>query len=775
MATTKNGTYYPSNYDEVADVPMDMKKMAESIDKQLDSKVDKVEGKGLSTNDFTNEAKDKLDGLSNYDDSEIKQDIADIQGEQTTQDEEISSIKEVNTSQDELIAKLKNNQFNETAEGTSINVQDASDLPAVLEVSGGVRQATRKGTNLLDLNVTQNSKVTVNEDGTITINGTGGFSLNYKELTLKANITYYQKWELISGSATSTNGEIFMTLDSSKYSAKDKFTSISKTEDTIRSSLWINESAIFTNAVIKIWANTDQSDFEAYGATPSPEIPSEVEVVGDNINLFDKDNANVLNAYIGTSSKAITAGSYHRTIFIKVNSGETYTIKKHIDVNLIVGQTKEIPKIGDIVDSYIQNSSDLPSITQTILEGYNYLVAYIRNSEKYTEQEILDSIKIEQGPVATPYSPHGQGSIEITKANKNLYLKSNALKNGLWFVRGKVGNNGSGWFVVIPIKGGQTYTISRKYSVTSTNKLSFYISTTKEYPKNGVSFVNPWTNGEGTSYKLQASKEANYLFLGLAAISSFDITEEIKKMAVEELMVEVSDKKSEYTEGQQEVYNLSIQQPMLGKNEDTFVRENKNDFEVHGWEKVVLTGNENWSSQGTSSGLWCYFLIDDMYKTDSITGAYCNIATEKSSSEAYSSSTFCFATTASGNLAFKVPQYTQLSQWKEYLSQQNTTGNPVYVWYKLATPTKLPCTPEQVEVLEKLYNMPTYRPTTNIFTMQDLANLKLNYVADSKIYVDNKINDLTNQVNTINELLSTTETSSILLSNLQNDLESEVM
>ena len=41
-------------------------------------KVDKVPGKGLSTNDFTNEAKNKLDSLENYDDTEIKADIAEV-------------------------------------------------------------------------------------------------------------------------------------------------------------------------------------------------------------------------------------------------------------------------------------------------------------------------------------------------------------------------------------------------------------------------------------------------------------------------------------------------------------------------------------------------------------------------------------------------------------------------------------------------------------------------------------------------------------------------
>ena len=42
-----------------------------AIWKELKNKVDKVEGKGLSSNDFTNALKEKLEGLENYDDAEI--------------------------------------------------------------------------------------------------------------------------------------------------------------------------------------------------------------------------------------------------------------------------------------------------------------------------------------------------------------------------------------------------------------------------------------------------------------------------------------------------------------------------------------------------------------------------------------------------------------------------------------------------------------------------------------------------------------------------------
>ena len=52
---------------------------ATAIEQQLKSgKVDKENGKGLSANDFTDAYKIKLDGLSNYDDADVKSDISDL-------------------------------------------------------------------------------------------------------------------------------------------------------------------------------------------------------------------------------------------------------------------------------------------------------------------------------------------------------------------------------------------------------------------------------------------------------------------------------------------------------------------------------------------------------------------------------------------------------------------------------------------------------------------------------------------------------------------------
>lgn len=67
----------------------------------LTGKVDKVEGKGLSTNDYTNEEKTKLAGLSNYDDTEVKAKITNVESKiptQATSSNQLADKKFVNSS-----------------------------------------------------------------------------------------------------------------------------------------------------------------------------------------------------------------------------------------------------------------------------------------------------------------------------------------------------------------------------------------------------------------------------------------------------------------------------------------------------------------------------------------------------------------------------------------------------------------------------------------------------------------------------------------------------
>lgn len=186
--------------------------------------------------------------------------------------------------------------------------------------------------NLLDFNVAQDSRVTVNEDGTLTINGTGGFGLNIDKLQLKAGITYYQKVELISGSISGSNiNNTFLSFaGAGAWISSENFSQTNLTKDTEKTTIWINASAIFNNAVIRIWANTDKSDFVKHQSQTAI-MPIQQEMLeGDYISdvehhewqkfIFD-GVTNRLNQKTGTSANNLYYTSYISNLLAPTSNG----------------------------------------------------------------------------------------------------------------------------------------------------------------------------------------------------------------------------------------------------------------------------------------------------------------------------------------------------------------------------------------------------------------------------------------------------------------------
>lgn len=101
-------------------------------------------------------------------------------------------------------------------------------------------------------------------------------------------------------------------------------------------------------------------------------------------------------------------------------------------------------------------------------------------------------------------------------------------------------------------------------------------------------------------------------------------------------------------------------------------------------------------------------------------------------------------------------------------------ANPITVYYIASSPTYIDCTTEQSNVLDKLYNnLELQKGTNNIIVESSNGvgiNMELTYIQDNNL----KDKKLEERITVLENLLSTTQTSALLLDNLQSDLESEV-
>lgn len=112
-----------------------------NIDKLLAQKVDKEEGKGLSTNDYTDQEKEKLAGLSNYDDTEIRKELSDKASKQELTEAAAGALAEAKSYTDTKTTELWNNVS---------DVFDAMSEELNSNISGGDAQALTEAKNYTD-------------------------------------------------------------------------------------------------------------------------------------------------------------------------------------------------------------------------------------------------------------------------------------------------------------------------------------------------------------------------------------------------------------------------------------------------------------------------------------------------------------------------------------------------------------------------------------------------------------------------------------------------
>ncbi len=77
------------------------------INEALAGKVDKKEGKGLSSNDYTDDDKEKLDGLSNYDDTEIRVQLSEKASKEEVADAAEETLSAASSYTEERIEETK--------------------------------------------------------------------------------------------------------------------------------------------------------------------------------------------------------------------------------------------------------------------------------------------------------------------------------------------------------------------------------------------------------------------------------------------------------------------------------------------------------------------------------------------------------------------------------------------------------------------------------------------------------------------------------------------
>lgn len=660
--------------------------------------------------------------------------------------------------------QLVKDRKDKQASGEYIHVEDSSNCRARIGIGGNHEQETRSGKNYLNTLAKYKSgeKVTVdgitytfNEDGSITCNGTA---------TEDSVLTFSSNLQIISGSSKKIVGMITGTQVPAKLSILAYTRDWSKNTATLLSSvnknITINMQENIDYAIFRIIAykgttlnnqtiyyqilDTSVNDltYEQYGVMPSTDYLSEVKCVGSNINIFDKDNPDMfLKGLTPDSSGNIvstltdtTKTNYIITIIVPCKGNKQYTISRWLSGKTFIVYESEKNKfnVNDKV-TLLKRNDNSGIINETIATSANakYILVKIYSTwgkEENTYNDLISSIKIEKGTVATSYSKYGQGCVKVTKCNKNIFDKDNITLSEKSYNlddNGELISQGS-WRVVnyIKVKPSTTYTLSGVMVPSKwIHRISEYDAQRVQVKQNQKTFdgFHTFTTSSTTKYiRFNLVSGNNGFDYDLSSIQ----LEESKKMTTKEQHEEQS-------------YIMPVQKEML--QGDYFDWDNEE--EVHIWTKLVLNGTEPWGKSSNkyptfwfspyeistkfavkngANGLCNYFeQINSVWEKDTIAFDIANITTT------HSNVRFCLGSNST---------ITTLEEWKNKLAEMYNSGKPLIVYIQLRTSEDLKFTDEQKAVAKELINARTYKNVTNI-TTDSKAILSLDYfaVTDEKI------------------------------------------
>lgn len=172
----------------------------------------------------------------------------------------------------------------------------------------------------------------------------------------------------------------------------------------------IIENAEKDNMLLNIEGDSYQAE------TPTLESPSEVEAVGDNINLFNDELE--VGAIVGGSGDNIDDTTRIRTKnFIELEAG-TYTLSFK-GVEQCGGFLYDLDEIfKETLFTWQQEPYTFTIVTKSKLK-----FTFKNENNNSITPENINEIKLEKGTVSTSYSPYGQGNIEIIHNNEqNAYI-----------------------------------------------------------------------------------------------------------------------------------------------------------------------------------------------------------------------------------------------------------------------------------------------------------------------------------------------------------------
>lgn len=640
-----------------------------------------------------------------------------------------------------LDIQVQGNQYQKTQEGSKQSASGTevyltgvdSSKPADITVNGNNYQETREGYNLLipPASKTENGiTFTTNEDGSVTVNGTAtaDASINFVNKEGSHSFSFEAGTYKLTGcpkGGSSTTYRLGMNIAYTTFDIGEGVTSTINADVTGKA-IWLAISAGVTVNNLTFYPmlikGTENKPFEQYGASPSPDYPSEIQTVGSVKNILDMSNAKggtsggitcTMNKdgsyrYVGTATSVPInvwlLGAYGTTAstLFSLEPG-TYYISGFA---LFEGTGQLNSGVGQYVYTFSQKRNITGIRAEAAVSGRTY---------DETKYPIIAKIDHE-----IPWVPYNYGSVQVNVQNKNLL---NLSKIGL----------------------GTKYGVTATYN-TNNSSITFNGTCTRDdtlfsispinipYEKNKTTMTVQWVSGSASgSYigsRFYNSNFAHVFSINLIPLNStnkilnrteglngtyigFDFRIDngtiLDNFTVQVMLTNEVD--TDYVPYQIQQIILPIQQEMLAND---YIKR----AEHHEWGKYIFTGDEDYNKSQTYSNekYFCGWIPNPVVGDVKIDGrGLCNYF-GKFGDYTMIADEECIRIWGQFQVRILASRLTENSAeaFKTWLKSKYDEGNPVVVYYQLATPIDLVLTDIQKTAQAQLTNMTIYQDITNI-------------------------------------------------------------
>lgn len=715
------------------------------------------------------------------------------------------SIKEIQAENERLREDIKSVATIGEASGENIHIEDSSDARCEIEIGGNQQQDAREGYNQFKITSTQTQgagvTITKIDESSVSYQGTTTGMFTHMLVEYDGNGLEITKQMYLKAFGNLTNAILSVKLIKNGETEPRYLrvsTDLTLEAGDVLQQIYVQQqnTGILVSGTLQVllidYENKDKP-YEQYGASPSLDFPSELKAVGDDINILN----DTIFARKGYYSGIVGATTQKANTTIRLLTDEDINVISNKDITISLGTDKDLKynvfeiDENDVIikNNMSSNNKDKTIKLQENTKKISLMLMWQDANKTITLEDIKDcKIKIAYGTRISNYSSYNCGSAKIDIFNKNFIdidkLKSLNSRNAY-----EKYNN----VECLKLAGvTQRYNLNCKQNTQYVFQVDIvgYTYTSKLIGQ----FLIAYTDGSTSYMQTDGTNAGKYSLISKAGKTVKALvwngysSGHFAYIDKNDIQLDEATTLTNIVQHEEQSYLVDVQQEML--KGDTFVRKDGKWYEKHCVKTEIMltfptTNIEvcgTFANFQTNRNIAFAVVKNDLKTTNVRNDILCDKLKAKDNSmwggkedgiQTYINSNKFMISIPFEDIEKNFGEELTINNYSQAFRKYINDNGPFKIYYLLEEPELIECTEAQNKVLDEIYNKShTYKNITNISAESAEVNpiVSLKYLKDT----ETEHNKLQAQIDEIKQLLSSTETSALLVNNLEKDLRMEV-